>query len=58
GAYLAKQGIPVTVVEQRDRPGGYAASFDRTGGKYRFEVSLHGMYAKNNVVERILEDLG
>jgi len=58
GAYLAKQGIPVTVVEQRDRPGGYAASFDRAGGKYRFEVSLHGMYAKNNVAARILEDLG
>ena len=58
GAYLAKHGIPVTVVEQRDRPGGYAASFGRAEGKYSFEVSLHGMYAKNNVVERILEDLG
>ncbi len=58
GAYLAKQGIPVTVVEQRDRPGGYAASFDRAEGKYCFEVSLHGMYARNNVAARILEDLG
>ncbi len=58
GAYLAKQGIPVIVVEQRDRPGGYATAFDRADGRYCFEVSLHGMYAKNNVAERILEDLG
>ena len=28
GAYLAKQGIPVTVVEQHSIPGGYATSFD------------------------------
>ena len=57
-AYLAKQGIPVTVVEQRDRPGGYAASFSRGGERFHFEVSLHGMYAKNNTAERIMEDLG
>ena len=41
-AYLAKQGIPVTVVEQHSIPGGYATSFERAGGKYNFEVSLHG----------------
>lgn len=33
GAYLAKQGIPVTVVEQHSIPGGYATSFDRAGGQ-------------------------
>ena len=42
GAYLARQGIPVTVVEQHSIPGGYATCFDRAGGKFTFEVSLHG----------------
>jgi phytoene dehydrogenase-like protein len=42
GAYLARQGIPVTVIEQHTIPGGYATAFDRAGGKYTFEVSLHG----------------
>ncbi|MCU0598808.1 MAG: NAD(P)/FAD-dependent oxidoreductase [Desulfobacterales bacterium] len=58
GAYLAKQGFPVTVVEQHDVPGGYATSFDRASGKFTFEVSLHGVTAKNNAVERILKNLG
>ncbi len=58
GAYLAKQGIPVTVVEQHDIPGGYATSFDRAGGKFTFEVSLHGTSANNNATARILKDLG
>jgi prolycopene isomerase len=38
-AYLARCGFPVTVLEQRDEPGGYAVSFERRG--YRFEVSPH-----------------
>ncbi len=58
GAYLAKQGIPVTVVEQHDIPGGYATSFDRAGGKFTFEVSLHGTSINNNASARILENLG
>ncbi len=48
GAYLAKQGIPVTVVEQHTVPGGYATSFDRSGGKFTFEVSLHGTSINGN----------
>ncbi|MGB9500015.1 MAG: FAD-dependent oxidoreductase [Dissulfuribacterales bacterium] len=40
GAYLARQGIPVTIVEQHAIPGGYATSFDRAQGKFTFEVSL------------------
>ena len=36
GAYLAKQGIPVTIVEQHGIPGGYATAFDRAKGKYTF----------------------
>jgi all-trans-retinol 13,14-reductase len=58
GAYLAKQGIPVTVVEQHTVPGGYATSFDRAGGEFTFEVSLHGTSIHNNAPARILQDLG
>jgi prolycopene isomerase len=58
GAYLAKQGIPVTVVEQHSIPGGYATAFDRAGGKYTFEVSLHGTSINNNGTAHILKNLG
>lgn len=58
GAYLARQGVPVTVIEQHYVPGGYATSFDRAAGKYTFEVSLHGTTVNNNAVERILKNIG
>lgn len=58
GAYLARQGIPVTVIEQHSVPGGYATSFDRDGGKFTFEVSLHGTSVRNNRAEQILQNLG
>ena len=58
GAYLAKQGIPVTVVEQHSVPGGYATSFDRKGGKFTFEVSLHGSSIHNNTTAHILDNIG
>jgi all-trans-retinol 13,14-reductase len=58
GAYLSKFGIPVTVVEQHDIPGGYATSFDRARGKFTFEVSLHGTTINNNATARILKELG
>ena len=58
GAYLAKQGIPVTVVEQHNVPGGYATSFDRKGGKFTFEVSLHGSSIHNNTTAQILDNIG
>jgi all-trans-retinol 13,14-reductase len=58
GAYLAKQGIPVTVVEQHSIPGGYATSFDRAGGKFTFEVSLHGTSINTNAPARILNEIG
>ena len=57
-ACLAKQGIPVTVIEQHHIPGGYATSFDRAGGKFTFEVSLHGTSVNNNATARILKDVG
>jgi phytoene dehydrogenase-like protein len=57
GAYLAKQGIPVTVVEQHSVPGGYATAFDRAGGKFTFDVSLHGTCIHNNGAAAILQDI-
>ncbi len=57
-AYLAKAGFPVTVLEQHDVPGGYATSFDRAGGKFSFEVSLHGTSIHDNDSSRCLDDLG
>ncbi len=58
GAYLARQGIPVTVVEQHSIPGGYATSFERADGKFNFEVSLHGTSIRNNGAARILSEIG
>jgi phytoene dehydrogenase-like protein len=39
-AAFARQGFKALVLEQHDRPGGYATSFKRPGG-FEFEVSLH-----------------
>jgi len=58
GAYLAQQGIPVTVVEQHLTPGGYASAFKRGGGRFTFDVSLHSTSIYRNASERILRDLG
>ncbi|MGB5751161.1 MAG: NAD(P)/FAD-dependent oxidoreductase [Desulfobacterales bacterium] len=58
GAYLAKQGVPVTVLEQHSIPGGYATSFDRAGGKFSFDVSLHGTSINTNAPARILNNIG
>jgi all-trans-retinol 13,14-reductase len=57
-AYLAREGIPVTVVERHTIPGGYATSFERAGGKFTFDVSLHGTSIHNNGAARILKDIG
>ncbi|MCU0452993.1 MAG: NAD(P)/FAD-dependent oxidoreductase [Bacteroidetes bacterium] len=39
-AAFARQGFKPLVVEQHDKPGGYATAFNRPGG-FRFDVSLH-----------------
>ena len=39
--HLARIGFPVTVIEQHDRVGGYATCFQRAGGNFNFDVSLH-----------------
>ena len=58
GAFLAKQGVPVTLIEQHNIPGGYATAFDRAEGSFTFDVSLHGIAIHNNATERILNELG
>jgi phytoene dehydrogenase-like protein len=58
GAHLARQGVPVTVLEKHDIPGGYATAFDRAGGKFRFEVSLEGTAIKGGAAGRLLKNLG
>ncbi len=57
-ACLARQGFPVTVIETEAKPGGYATSFTRAGGKFNFEVSLHGTTLHNNTPAHILSELG
>lgn len=57
-ALLARQGVPVTVLEKHEIPGGYATAFDRAGGKFRFEVSLHGTAIRGEASERMFRDLG
>jgi all-trans-retinol 13,14-reductase len=39
-AAFARQGFKVLLLEQHDKPGGYATSFVRPGG-FEFDVSLH-----------------
>ena len=56
GAYLARSGFDVTLLEQHSIPGGYATSFDR--GEFTFDVSLHATVAEHAMPQMILEDLG
>lgn len=56
GAYLARSGFDVTLVEQHSIPGGYATSFDR--GAFTFDVSLHATVAEHAMPQMILEGLG
>lgn len=58
GAFLARQGVPATIVEQHLKPGGYATSFGSEDDEFVFEVSLHGTSMNNNAVARVLDELG
>ena len=55
-AYLAKFGVPVTLVEQHTIPGGYATAFER--GDFTFEVSLHQISVNNTSTGAMLKELG
>ena len=57
-AYLAKHGFPVTLLEQHNLPGGYATSFDRAGGKFTFDVSLHATVAEGGIPQKVLSEIG
>jgi phytoene dehydrogenase-like protein len=57
-AHLAKNGFPLTLIEQHDRPGGYATTFDRQGGTYTFEVSLHATAGAKGGLRQSLEGAG
>jgi prolycopene isomerase len=57
-AHLARSGFPVTLVEQHDKPGGYATTFDRAGGKYVFDVSLHSTAGVRGGLRPSLEGAG
>jgi phytoene dehydrogenase-like protein len=57
-AHLAKSGFPVTLVEQHNIPGGYATTFDRDGGKYTFDVSLHATMSAEGGLRESLEGAG
>ena len=57
GTLLARQGFPVTVLEQHGIPGGYATSFERAGGKFNFDVSLHRLVLSSDTA-RVLCELG
>lgn len=58
-AIFARNGFPVTLVEQHDRPGGYATAFDRAGGKFTFDVSLHATSTvKGGPMRRVFDETG
>jgi len=57
-AHLARNGFPVTLVEQHNIPGGYATTFDRGQGKYTFDVSLHATSDANGALRQSLEGAG
>ncbi len=57
GAKLAREGKKVLVIEQHDRPGGYATTFQR--GDFLMEVGLHEMDgpAPGDIKTKIFNDL-
>jgi prolycopene isomerase len=46
------------VVEQHEKPGGYATTFDRNAGNFTFDVSLHATCAAGRRMRPILEATG
>jgi len=58
GAYLAKKGWKVLILEKHSKPGGYATSFKR--GDFNFNASLHMIngVGKGQNMYRFLEDCG
>lgn len=57
-AHLARRGVPVTLVEQHFKPGGYATTFERGDGKFVFDVSLHATSSARGGLSPALEAAG
>src|SRR5690606_14864497 len=57
GAKLSREGKKVLLIEQHDRPGGYATTFKR--GNFILEVGLHEMHGPSpeDIKTRIFNDL-
>ena len=56
-AYLAKNGFPVTLIDQNAKVGGYAGAFERMNKKYRFEQVVH-ITSFNTGFSKFLGELG
>jgi prolycopene isomerase len=57
GAFLAKQGLRVAVLEKHFQPGGYAQGFSRQG--FSFDSSVHSVsLADNGFICGLLKELG
>jgi prolycopene isomerase len=54
--YLSKNGFKVLLLDQHDRPGGYATTFSRDEGRFTFDVSLHQI-ALTDSTRKVLDDL-
>ncbi len=53
-AAFARQGFKALVLEQHDKPGGYATVFERPGG-FKFDVSLHStVIAERNGLHNLI----
>ncbi len=57
-AHLARRGVPVTLVEQHFKPGGYATTFERGDGKFVFDASLHATASARGGLAQALEAAG
>jgi prolycopene isomerase len=57
-ACLAKRGVPVTLIEQHIKPGGYATTFERGDGEFVFDVSLHATASARGGLYAVLDAAG
>ena len=55
GYWLAKHGVPVTVLERADVVGGLARTIERDG--FRFDIGGHRWFTKKDELNSFIEDL-
>ena len=56
GCYLSKAGMKVLIVEQHHKPGGCCTSFKRGGFAFDAAPQCFGLFRKDGVARKILED--